>query len=90
MVRPVLPCVTHDRSVNHTLNQMLHAGLVMAARVVSNDPLRARMRELAACLADEITVGPLTRTLIAAARRGLHRLVDHYRPALHWRRLSLS
>lgn len=82
LLRPVLPCVTHDRSVDHTLNQMLHAGLVMAARLVSYDPLRARLRELAAGLADEITVVPLTRTLIAAARRGLHRLVDHYRPAL--------
>jgi 5-methylcytosine-specific restriction enzyme subunit McrC len=82
LLRPVLPCVTHDRSVDHTLNQVLHAGLIMAARIVSYAPLRARLRELAACLADEITVVPLTRTLIAAARRSLHRLVGHYRPAL--------
>ena len=82
LMRPVLPCVTHDRSVDHTLNQLLRAGLVVAARLVEHEPLRARLRDLSQCLGDEITAVPLTRTLIAAARRGMHRLVHHYRPAL--------
>lgn len=83
LLRPVLPCVTHDRSVDHPLNRLLHAGLVLAARVVAYEPLRRRIRGLAARLADEVTDEPLSKALLAAGRRALHRLVDHYRPALH-------
>lgn len=83
LLRPVLPCVTHDRSIDHSLNRLLYAGLVLAARVVAYEPLRQRIRELAARLADDVTDEPLSRALLAAGRRALHRLVDHYRPALH-------
>ena len=83
LLRPVLPCVTHERSVDNPLNRLLHAGLVFAAHVVTHEPLRQRIRQLAARLADALTPEPLSPALIAAARRSLHRLVAHYRPALH-------
>jgi len=82
LLRPTLPCVTHDRSVDHSLNQLLLAGLVLAARVVATDSLRVKLRELAARLAEEVSPAPLTRALLASARGALHRLVAHYRPAL--------
>lgn len=82
LLRPVLPCVTHDRTVDQPLNQLLLAGLILAARVVATESLRARLRELAARLADDVAPVPLTRALLASARGALHRLVDHYRPAL--------
>lgn len=82
LTRPLLPCVAHERSVDHPLNQVLLAGLMLAARLVAHEPLRLRLRELAAQLADEVTAAPLTRELLATGRRALHRLVDHYRPAL--------
>lgn len=83
LLRPALPCVTHDRSVDHPLNQLLLAGLVLAARVVATESLRARLRELVARLADDVSPAPLTRALLSSARGALHRLVDHYRPAMH-------
>ena len=83
LLRPVLPCVAHDRSVDHPLNQLLLAGLVLAARVAATETLRVRLRGLAARLAEEVSAVPLTRSLFQAARQALHRLVDHYRPALH-------
>lgn len=82
LLRPVLPCVAHDRSVDHPLNQLLLAGLILAARVVATESLRAQLRELAVRLADEVSPVPLTRGLLSSARGALHRLVDHYRPAI--------
>lgn len=83
LLRPVLPCVTHERSVDHVLNQLLLAGLGLAARVVVTGSLRAKLQELTARLAEEVSAVPLTRALLTTGRGALHRLVDHYRPALH-------
>lgn len=82
LIRPSLPCVTHVRCVDHPLNQLLLAGLRLAARIVVQEPLRVRLRELGARLAEEVSTVPLERALMVRARSALHRLVDHYRPAL--------
>jgi 5-methylcytosine-specific restriction enzyme subunit McrC len=82
LLQAALPCVDHERITDHLLNRVLLAGLALAARVAVHPPLRGQLRELAARLGDEIQGVPLTRPLLAAARRSLHRLVSHYRPAL--------
>ena len=82
LLRAVLPCVTHERSVDHPLNRVLRAGLSLAARLALHRPLRAQLHELAARLGDEIEAAPLSRAALAAAGRAVHRLVGHYRPAL--------
>jgi 5-methylcytosine-specific restriction enzyme subunit McrC len=82
LTRATLPCIDHTRSIDHPLHQVLLAGLLLARRIARDPELRARLRDLAARLAEGVTQVPLTRIRLDAARRGLHRLVEHYRPAL--------
>lgn len=82
LIQPALPCIDRQRVVDHELHRALLAGLLFAASHVSHSELRARLRHLSARLGEEIPRVPLTRDLIRAAFRSLHRQVEHYRPAL--------
>lgn len=82
LLQATLPCFDHPRVLDHPLHRALLAGLRLAAGLVAHAGLRAQLRELAARLGDEVAEVPLTRALLNAARRGVHRLVEHYRPAL--------
>lgn len=82
LLRAELPCREHRRSADHPLHQALLGGLRLAARLVTHAPLRADLHRLAARLAAEVDERPLTRALLSAARRGIDRLSQRYRPAL--------
>lgn len=77
-----LPCSHHPRSSDHLLNQVLVAGLGLAASLASRRELQravARTRDLAALLA---TPCVLSHSLLTRAQRSLTRLVNHYAPVV--------
>lgn len=82
LLRADLPCIDHTRSLDHILHRVLLAGLRLAGQIARDSELRAQLRELAARLGEDVARVPLTRAQLDAAQRGLHRLVEHYRPVL--------
>ncbi len=78
----LLPCEHYPRLDDVRLNQVLLAGLKLAARLTSDLALRAHLRRLAARLADRVAALKLTRELLRQARHDLNRLTSTYQPAL--------
>lgn len=77
-----LPCIWHPRTDDCLVNQILHQGLLLAARLSADLLLRGRLRRLAALLG--ATVSPLTLDWRALRRhrREANRLVAAYEPAI--------
>jgi 5-methylcytosine-specific restriction enzyme subunit McrC len=76
-----LPCRHHPRLEDTPPNQILLAGLRLAARLTDDLLLRTRLRRLAARMAEHVSVFPLTAKSLAAARRRLNRMTAAYEPA---------
>ena len=80
--RVALPCVHHPRSEDTCLNQILHGGLELAARMTLDRELGGRVRRLAKSLTARITPKELDAAGFAEAWHSLDRRTSAYRPAL--------
>ena len=77
-----LPCVHHPRSEDNCLNQVLHGGLELAARITLDRGLGGRVRRLAKSFTGRITSKELDGAGFAEAWHSLDRRTSAYRPAL--------
>ncbi len=82
LLAAALPCRHHQRTSNVQLNQVLRAGLALAARVANDAQLRSDVLRLTASLRDTADSVVLSSAVLRDARRGLNRLVTAYEPAL--------
>lgn len=80
--QPVLRCHFHELTTDHLLNQVLAAGLRLAAAVVQSVALRTELLQAAEHLFVDQQGLPLTAAVIAAAHRALDRRSSYYRTAL--------
>jgi hypothetical protein len=76
-----MPCVHYPRSEDTCLNQVLHGGLEMAARMTLDRELGGRVRRLAKSFAGRITPRQLDAAGFAEAWHSLDRRTSAYRPA---------
>jgi 5-methylcytosine-specific restriction enzyme subunit McrC len=77
-----LPCVHYPRSEDTRLNQVLHGGLDLAARMTLDRELGSRVRRLAKSFTGRITPRNLDAAGFAEAWHSLDRRTSVYRPAL--------
>lgn len=77
-----LPCIHYPRSEDTCLNQVLHGGLELAARMTLDSELGGRVRRLAKSFAGRITSKKLDAAAFAEAWHSLDRRTSAYRPAL--------
>ncbi len=77
-----LPCIHHPRLQDTLINQVLLAGLHLAAQVTNDLPLRTHLRRLAALLGDRVTPVRLAAETMHQVRRQGDRLTATYQPAL--------
>ena len=77
-----LPCVHYPRSEDTRLNQVLHGGLELAARMTLDCELGSRVRRLAKSFTGRITPRKLDAAGFAEAWHSLDRRTSVYRPAL--------
>lgn len=77
-----LPCVHHPRIEDTCLNQVLHGGLELAARMTLDLELGGRVRRLAKSFTGRITPKDLDAAGFAGAWHSLDRRTSAYRPAL--------
>jgi 5-methylcytosine-specific restriction enzyme subunit McrC len=82
LLSAALPCRHHLRSSNVLLNQVLRAGLSLAARVARDPRLRGDVVRLAGSLRDSADTVVLSSAVLRETRRNLNRLVVAYEPAL--------
>ena len=79
---PRLPCRHFERQADWHLNQVLRAGLEMAAQMAEDRNLRRRVHQLSAMLGDVQRLGRPSTDDIKRAERDLTRLTAAYEPAL--------
>ncbi len=77
-----LPCVHYPRSEDTCMNQVLHGGLELAARMTLDRELGGRVRRLAKSFAGRITPKELDTASFTEAWHSLDRRTSAYRPAL--------
>lgn len=77
-----LPRVHHPRTEDTLLNQVLLAGLHLAASLAADGELKGHMRRLAKTLGEAVSQQRLDPTLIAEAWRAMDRRTVAYAPAL--------
>lgn len=77
-----LPCVHYPRSEDTCLNQVLHGGLELAARITLDRELGGRVRRLAKSFTGRTTPKELDAAGFADAWHSLDRRTSAYRPAL--------
>ena len=77
-----MPCVHYPRSEDTCLNQVLHGGLELAARMTLDRELGGRVRRLAKSFTGRITPKGLDAASFAEAWHSLDRRTSAYRPAL--------
>ncbi len=80
--QPVLCCRFHELTSDHLLNQVLAAGLRLAAAVVQSASLRTAVLQAAERLFADQQRLPLTAAVLAAAERALDRRSRYYQTAL--------
>ena len=80
--QPVLRCHLHELTTDHLLNQVIAAGLRLAAAVVQSGSLRTALLQAAERLFVDQQRLPLTAAVLAAAHRALDRRSRYYRTAL--------
>jgi 5-methylcytosine-specific restriction enzyme subunit McrC len=81
VISATLACRHHLRFEDTPPNQILLAGLRLAARLTDDLLLRTRLRRLVARIAEHVSVFPLTAKSLATARRRLNRMTAAYEPA---------
>jgi 5-methylcytosine-specific restriction enzyme subunit McrC len=77
-----LPCKHFERRADWHLNQVLRAGLEVAARMAEDRDLRRRVHQLSEMFSDVGRMARFGADDIDRAERALTRLTDAYRPAL--------
>lgn len=77
-----LPCIHHPRLNETLINQVLLAGLYLAARLTQDLALRGRLRRLAKLLEEEISSIALDWAILTQAQRAMDRRTAAYRPAM--------
>lgn len=77
-----LPCKYYPRTENWSLNQLLRAGLRMAASLTNDLPLSRRIHRLDSLIPDEVEDIRLSLSSIRDSERLITRLTEHYRPAI--------
>ena len=82
VVDAVLPCVYHPRVEDTLINQVLLAGLYLAARLTEDPPLRTRLRRLAQVFDVHVSPVRLDWGTLDGARRQLDRRTTAYRAPL--------
>lgn len=85
-----LPCRFHQRSANWSLNQLIRAGLMHAARLAEDEVLRHRCHRLVQMFMDVEPAPRLSAQQIGAALRQLDRTTDGYAPTLNLIQLLLE
>ncbi|UCC53155.1 MAG: hypothetical protein JSV68_04145 [Anaerolineaceae bacterium] len=80
--KAALPCIYHPRLQNTLVNRVLLSGLQLAARLTGDLILRARLRRLAALLADDVLPLRLERQVMGRVWREIDRRTAAYRPSL--------
>jgi len=78
--RATVACRYFERTDDHALNVTLLAGLIFAARLVTNPELSGELKRLAALI--DVGPRPLTRELLVSARAQIDRRSRHYEPLL--------
>lgn len=77
-----LPCIHHPRSEDNKINQALHGGLELAARITLDRELGGRVRRLAKSIVANITPRKLDAAGFDEAWQSLDRRTRTYMPAL--------
>ncbi len=85
-----LPCRFDERHENVLPNQVLLAGLDLAAQVAISGEIRALAQRLRSILADRVEMVPLNEDTFQALRRSESRLISAYEPAFALIRLLAS
>ena len=82
VVMASLPCTFYERREDTLLNQVLRAGLLLAAGLTADVGMRARLRRLCAGLGDAVSPIRLGGQVLVRAERAVSRLTAAYEPAL--------
>ena len=77
-----LPCIYYNRLENCLHNQVILAGLLLAAQLTNDLPLRSRARRLARLLANTTQPVRLHPQILEQVDRESNRLTEAYRPAI--------
>jgi 5-methylcytosine-specific restriction enzyme subunit McrC len=77
-----LPCIYHPRLQNTLVNRVLLSGLQLAVKLTGDLNLRARLRHLAALMAEDVVPLSLDRQLMGRVWREMDRRTAAYRPSL--------
>jgi 5-methylcytosine-specific restriction enzyme subunit McrC len=85
-----MPCVHYPRSEDTCLNQVLHGGLELAARMTLDRELGGRVCRLAKSFTGRITPRKLDAAGFAEAWRSLDRRTGAYQPALTFIQMLLN
>lgn len=85
-----LGCRHHERSLNHLLNRVVHAGVRHAVEVAQDAAVRRGLAGLQTRLAPEVGAVELSPARIQEAHRHIDRLTTSYEPALRLIELLLQ
>ena len=89
-VMATLPCLHYPRIEDTLLNQILMAGLRLAATITNNRDLRCESRRLSSLLEEQVSPIHLDATVLDRADRQMNRLTTAYFPALSIIRLLVQ
>ena len=81
VAKAALPCTFHPRIENCLINQVLLAGVLLAARMTHDLPLRGDLRRLEQVLRGTVSAARLDRETFGRLHRETERLTAAYRPA---------
>lgn len=82
LIAPGLPCSYYPRLEDCLVNQVLLAGLHLAARLTSDISLRTKIRRLAGLLQEEISSITLSQDVLRRLHRETDRLTAAYKPSI--------
>jgi 5-methylcytosine-specific restriction enzyme subunit McrC len=85
-----LPCIHHPRTEDCLLNQVVTAGLALAAALATDTVLKRESRRLATIVETSLTPIRLDERILNRAEQSLNRLTTAYAPALSIIRLLLD
>ena len=82
IVTAALPCTFYERREDALLNQVLRAGLLLAAGLTADIGMRVRLRRLVSGLGDVVSPIRLGGQVLVRAERALSRMTAAYEPTL--------
>lgn len=82
VVTAALPCTFYERREDALLNQVLRAGLLLAAGLTADVGMRVRLRRLVSGLGDTVSPIRLGGQVLVRAERALSRMTAAYEPTL--------